>query len=311
MKTTKAASFDLRQLPLNALMAFEAAGRYCHLRQAAEEMCVSHSSLSRYIKQLESRLDIQLFERHKNKLHLTPPGSRLLLSIQTAFAELNRGIHSLDPTLIAGEVIIGTTATIMLNWLLPVLAKVQKKYPEISFTLKTIEPQQHSLPNELDIALCLGFPKDTTRHVVKLYDEHYVPVCNPSLLSGKPVKKIQQLLKYPVLHDSLGQWYKWFEFHKLNVQGAPQHTHFDYAYQAIEAARLGMGIVLADTVEVAEDISQGKLMQAIDSAHTEGQSVYLATLEHSQMNYRSRLVLNSILENLEQKGANLAQQLLS
>jgi len=53
---------------------------------------------------------------------------------------------------------------------------------------------------------------------------------------------------------------------------------------------------------VAEDISQ------IDSAHTEGQSVYLATLEHDKMNYRSRLVLNSILENLEQKGANLSQK---
>jgi LysR family glycine cleavage system transcriptional activator len=59
---------------------------------------------------------------------------------------------------------------------------------------------------------------------------------------------------------------------------------------------------------VAEDISQGKLRQAIDSAHTEGQSVYLATLEHDKMNYRSRLVLNSILENLEQKGANLSQK---
>jgi LysR family glycine cleavage system transcriptional activator len=311
MKQNKIASFDLRQLPLNALMAFEAAGRHCHLRQAAEEMCVSHSSLSRYIKQLEDRLAIQLFDRHNNKLHLTPPGSRLLLSIQAAFAELSRGIHSLDPTLIAGEVTIGTTATVMLNWLLPVLAKVQKKYPEISFTLKTIEPQQHSLPDELDIALCLGFPNDTKRNLIKLYDEHYVPVCNPNLLNGKAVKKIDELLKYPVLHDGLGQWHKWFEFHKLNVQDAPQHTHFDYAYQAIEAARLGMGIVLADTVEVAEDISQGKLIQAIDSAHTEGQSVYLATLEHEQMNYRSRLVLNSILENLEQKGANLSQQPIS
>jgi len=71
-----------------------------------------------------------------------------------------------------------------------------------------------------------------------------------------------------------------------------------------------MGIVLADTVEVTEDIAQGKLIQAIDSAHTEGQSIYLATLEHNQMNYRSKLVLNSILENLEQKGANLINQSL-
>ena len=311
MKTAKTSSLDLRQLPLNALMAFEVAGRHSHLRKAAQEMCVSHSSLSRHIKQLEDRLEIQLFERQNNKLYLTPPGSRLLLSIQTAFKELNRGIHSLDPSLVAGEISIGTTATIMLNWLLPVLANVQKQYPEISFNLKTIEPQQHTLPNELDIALCLGFPKDTTRTVIKLYDEHYVPVCNPNLINSKPVKKIEQLLQYPVLHDGLGQWKAWFEFHHFDVKDAPQHTYFDYAYQAIEAARLGMGMVLADTVEVAEDISQGKLIQAIDSAHTEGQSVYLTTLERSQMNYRSRLVLNSILDNLAQKGAKLSLEALA
>ncbi|MEP1868708.1 MAG: hypothetical protein ABJJ44_04190, partial [Paraglaciecola sp.] len=73
----------------------------------------------------------------------------------------------------------------------------------------------------------------------------------------------------------------------------------------IEAARLGMGMVLADIVEVEEDIKQGKLMQAIDSPHTEGQSVYLATHEDSQINYRTQLVINSILENLTQKGAKL------
>jgi LysR family glycine cleavage system transcriptional activator len=73
-------------------------------------------------------------------------------------------------------------------------------------------------------------------------------------------------------------------FHHLNVLDAPQHSYFDCAYQAIEAARLGMGIVLADIMEVAEDISQGKLIQAIYSAHTEGQSVYLGALEYSKMN---------------------------
>ncbi|WP_339719530.1 LysR substrate-binding domain-containing protein [uncultured Paraglaciecola sp.] len=305
MKHNKSPYLDLRQIPLNALHAFEAAGRHCHMRKAAQEMFVSHSALSRHIKLLEERLNTQLFDRKNNKLRLTAPGLRLLSSIQTAFAELNKGLHLLDPTMVAGEIIIGTTATIMLNWLLPVLANVQLQYPEISFNLQTIEPHQKSIPSNLDIALCLGRPEDSNRTISKLYDEYYVPVCNPVLLKGKTIKKPEELLFYPLLHDGLGQWFKWFNHHHLDGHESPQHTYFEYAYQAIEAARLGMGMALADIVEVAEDIEQGKLMQAGDSAHTEGQSVYLITHESPQMNYRTQLVLRSILQNLEQKGAKL------
>jgi LysR family glycine cleavage system transcriptional activator len=305
MKQQQSPYVDLRKIPLNALLAFEAAGRHCHMRQAAQEMFVSHSALSRHIKLLEERLGTQLFERKNNKLWLTAPGSRLLTSVQSAFTELNSGLHSLDPTLVEGEIVIGTTATIMLNWLLPILANVQKQYPEISFNLQTLEPQQESLAPNLDIALCLGKPDDPNRVISKLYDEYYVPVCNPALLKAKPVQTVEQLLNYPLLHDGLKQWFTWFDFHNLDGIKAPQHTYFEYAYQAIEAARLGMGIALADIVEVEQDIKQGKLMQVIDSAHTEGQSVYLATYDTEQTNYRTQLVLRSILLNLEQKGAKL------
>jgi LysR family glycine cleavage system transcriptional activator len=309
MKQQQSPYVDLRKMPLNALLAFEAAGRHCHMRKAAQEMFVSHSALSRHIKLLEERLGTQLFERKNNKLWLTAPGSRLLASIQSAFTELNKGLHSLDPTLVEGEIVIGTTATIMLNWLLPILANVQRQYPEITFKLKTLEPQQESLLPTLDIALCLGKPEDPSRIISKLYDEYYVPVCSPALLKTKSIQTVEQLLNYPLLHDGLKLWFKWFDFHNLDGLSATQHTHFEYAYQAIEGARLGMGIALADIVEVEKDINQGKLMQVIDSAHTEGQSVYLATYDTPQMNYRTQLVLRSILLNLEEKGVKLQSKI--
>ncbi|MBU2979885.1 LysR substrate-binding domain-containing protein [Alteromonas sp. C1M14] len=305
MKPEQTPYLDLRQIPLNALVAFEAAGRHCHMRKAAQEMFVSHSALSRHIKQLEARLNTQLFERKNNKLQLTAPGMRLLASVQKAFSELNNGLHLLDPTQVAGEVIIGTTGTIMLNWLLPVLADVQQQYPEISFKLRTLEPHQETLPAELDIALCLGCPNEPDKTVKKLYNEYYVPVCNPALLKGKTIQSVADLLTYPLLHDSLGQWITWFKHHKLDGRQSPQHTYFDYAYQAIEAARLGMGLALADIVEVSDDIRQGKLMQALDSVHPAGESVYLVTHPAPLMNYRTQLVLQSVLKNLDEKGARL------
>ena len=43
-----------RNLPLNALRAFEAAARHCHLRRAADELGVTHGAVSRQVKQLEA-----------------------------------------------------------------------------------------------------------------------------------------------------------------------------------------------------------------------------------------------------------------
>ena len=56
MRPERSPYLDLRQIPLTALRAFEAAGRHSHIRRAAQELHVSHSALSRHIRQLEERL---------------------------------------------------------------------------------------------------------------------------------------------------------------------------------------------------------------------------------------------------------------
>ena len=53
-----------KKLPsLTALRSFEAAARHSSFRDAADELCVSHSAISHQIKQLEASLGVELFER--------------------------------------------------------------------------------------------------------------------------------------------------------------------------------------------------------------------------------------------------------
>ncbi|MFC6978665.1 LysR substrate-binding domain-containing protein [Microbulbifer taiwanensis] len=80
---------------------------------------------------------------------------------------------------------------------------------------------------------------------------------------------------------------------------------FDYAYQAIEAARLGMGLALADRLEVNEDLAEGRLVTVIERPFTIGQSLYLACARGPQLNARSRLVIGLVLEWLRSRGAPL------
>ena len=68
----------------------------------------------------------------------------------------------------------------------------------------------------------------------------------------------------------------------------------DHAYQAIEAARLGMGVALADPVEIREDLKSGRLMKIIEPACGVGQSVFVVCDEEDKQPLRTQLLIKAI-----------------
>ena len=56
--------------PLNALRAFEAAGRHLSFKKAAEELFVTPAAVSQQVKQLEDYLGTPLFRRLTRALEL-------------------------------------------------------------------------------------------------------------------------------------------------------------------------------------------------------------------------------------------------
>jgi LysR family glycine cleavage system transcriptional activator len=57
---------ERRLPPLNALRAFEAAGRHLSLTKAAEELHVTPAAVSHQVKALEDYLGVQLFRRRSS-----------------------------------------------------------------------------------------------------------------------------------------------------------------------------------------------------------------------------------------------------
>ena len=303
---------ELRHLSLTSLRSFHAVGRHCHLRRAAEELHVSHPALSRQIRDLEDRLGTPLFLRTGNRLELTAAGRRLHRVVSEAFGRIEKGLLTLDPESLSGEVVIATTATIAMRWMLRILREVQVRYPEIRLQLTTIEPRARRLTGEEDIAICLGEPEAPGRDVRALYQEHYLPVASPELLQArggsKQLARPRDLLALPLLHDRQQQWPGWFTAQGEEYVPTANGISVDYAYQAIEAAGLGMGLALADRLEVSEDLKSGRLATVIERPFTIGQSLYLVTGRGDALNGRTRLVLGLIFHWLESRGAPLTPE---
>ncbi|HEY1145511.1 MAG TPA: LysR family transcriptional regulator, partial [Allosphingosinicella sp.] len=71
--------------PLNALRAFEAAGRRLNFRAAAEELGVTQGAVAQQVRALEDQLGLRLFLRLSRGLALTAYGTGYLAEVSRAF----------------------------------------------------------------------------------------------------------------------------------------------------------------------------------------------------------------------------------
>lgn len=107
-------------LDLRALRHFLAVAESRSFRRAAESLRLTQPALSKSIRALELELGVQLFERHRDGVVLTPAGETLLVHAKLISTEVR---HALDAVGAAragarGEVIIGTALS-MAETLLP------------------------------------------------------------------------------------------------------------------------------------------------------------------------------------------------
>lgn len=135
---------------LRDLEYLDAIDRFKHFGKAAEACFVSQPTLSGQIMKLEEQLGLQLVERHRRNVMLTPAGEQLVkearnvLSAAQVFEETARTL--LDP--LAGDLHMGMIPTLA-PYLLPhVMEPLNERLPKVNFYLH--EKQTKVLMRELN-----------------------------------------------------------------------------------------------------------------------------------------------------------------
>ena len=287
-----------RQLPLNALRAYEAAARHCHLKSAAEELGVTQGAISQQVKALEEKLGQTLFLRQNKSLQLTDSGKRLLHSITEGLDCITQGVIQLDAEAenMVGDLFICSTASIFNALLMPVIGRFAQRYPEVSLHSLEIGPLERVLPRNMDISVCFGLPELDHTVARKLYETEMFPVASASLLlNRKPITDGAALLDYPLLHDQANIWPNWFQlFEQTESKSRVSNIYYTDTYQAVMAARTGQGVALAEYYEVAQDLSSGRLIRMLEQSIPLEAGGYLITPPESQQTLRSRVFVEFI-----------------
>lgn len=288
-------SMNLRNVPLNGLKTFEAFGRHLNMNKAAEELGVTQSAVSHQIKKLEAFLDVQLTYRDGKSARLTALGKQLLEDIQVGFSKLQQATLNLDHTMLDGKIRLGCTSALCSNWLITVFEQFFNQHPNISFELSHLAANTENLLDDIDLAICFG-KTDPQQHSQKLVDVNLFPIAARGLFESSTLpNSIDDLLKFPLLLDDEKNWESLLIEHGYSIERI-QNSHsirfFDSSH-AIEGARNGLGIALADSLEVAHDINKGKLIRLTDYKLSTDKSYFLVC--NQQANSRVKLFMDWLL----------------
>lgn len=249
----------VRRLPsLNGVKAFETAARTGSFSTAAEELHVSPAAVSRLVRLLELRLGVELFARHANRLTLTAAGE----AYRVGLTPLLDGLARLTEQVVAmgqrNVVTIGVGPTFAIRWLIPRLADLQRREPELEVRIATGGAM---VPFEEDwtCGIRLGDGAWPGFEAVKLFDADLTPVAAPTLarrLDRPEALRAETLLR--VAHAP-EDWPRW-----LAAAGVrPIHTggpEFAYYGQALQAAIDGLGVAMGIRPYIDDDITAGRLV---------------------------------------------------
>ncbi|MDB5529827.1 MAG: transcriptional regulator protein [Devosia sp.] len=247
----------MRKLPsLNALRAFEAAGRHGRMTLAAEELHVTHSAISRQVQQLEQRLGVALFEGPKNALRLTDAGNRLMLGLTPAFDQLDLAVRSVADT-DEGTLDVSCPGTFTMRWLIPRLYRFRQAHPEIEVRLSASSKPVDIARDNVDVAIRAGAgPWPAGLEVTHLFDEQIGPVAAPILARAVA----DDIATVPLLHSRTRRhaWTDWSRRAGVPTSGdgGNEYEHF---YFMLEAASAGLGVCIAPWPMVADDLRAGVL----------------------------------------------------
>lgn len=256
--------------PLNALRAFEAAGRLESLTEAAAELNVTPAAVGHQVKALEDYFEQSLFERRYRAIALTEKGRLLLAGLTDGFDRLAESVDAFR-ALEQNRALLVTCATSFASrWLVPRLDRFHALYPDIDVRLDATQRLVDLRREEFDLGIRFGPGRWDGLQADYLMEEEFIPVASPELLARKPIAEPADLARHTLLHrdDSPGpaplDWSMWLRAAEVDSVDGDRGLRYSLESMAIQAAVDGHGVALVSNVLAEADINAGRLVRLFD-----------------------------------------------
>ncbi|MFL9886370.1 LysR family transcriptional regulator [Paraburkholderia agricolaris] len=261
-----------------AMQAFVKVADAGSFAQAAEQLSVSTSVVTRHVSSLEKHLGIRLLQRTTRKVVLTEAGADYADGCRVVLAELEE-VESRATTTskeVAGDLRIVALGSFSLFRLTPLFAEYQAKFPHVNLRVTLTEKRVDLLEGGFDVGI-------VTEHMIRseslvarrLINSHVVPVAAAAYLAeaGYPATPAD-LARHRVIAASLdASPQTWVFGNKRDGNGSNNGSEESITLDASftvnsmimqKQATLGaMGIALLPLEMVSDELRAGTLVQIL------------------------------------------------
>lgn len=272
------AKSNVKNLPLEWIRVFEAAGRTGSFTAAAKEVGLTQAAVSQRLRNLEQRIGASLFSRQARGVSLTVDGEAWLPHVTDALAALNASSEELFGKPLQ-KIVISASASITQLWIVPRLSalRAQSNF-QISVTTMNINADFAKTNALLEIRYGSGDWPDM--RCARLYKEALAPLAAPHLLATSP--DWRTLPRIAVAGPRPG-WQEWARQSGDTAPPVPNYR-FDNFVAAHAAAKAGIGVILGSLPLCASELADKSLVQLCDKTLQPGPTYWMTTKDRLPQN---------------------------
>ncbi len=261
---------DLRQLPpLKALKGFEAATRHQSIRDAADELCLTHPAVSHQVQLIEDAIGVALFAQEGRHIVSTEEGKVLYPYVRSAFELLLEGVEEVHRHALDKPLRVQTYVTASIRWLAKRVPQFLADHPEVNLSLSTcaVEWEFDDIHADVGLVYCESLPDPSRYHWVPLFEYSLFPVCSPQLIEKmgrNPAAEILMQQQLVAIYTEVQNWENWAESAGVRFDPHAPYIMVDTLAVALEMALNGEGVALVNGPFVDADIAAGRLVKPVD-----------------------------------------------
>lgn len=258
---------------LQPLIAFANTARHGGFAAAARETGVAPSTLAKSVARLERSLGVKLFHRTTRQVRLTPDGERLFQRCQRVLLELEElqaeaSGAAAEP---AGQLCIDMPVYFGRHFVMPVLARLQARYPQLVLDLRLSDGFTDLVRDRIDLSVRIARLSDSSLVARRVGWQHLVLCASTAYLArrGTP-RRLEDLEGHDAIVFRLpntGRDRPW-QFRQrgssVDIQPRPK-ARISETNGLLEALLLGIGICQVPDYLVAGPIAAGRLVELLPS----------------------------------------------
>ena len=273
--------------------------------RTASQLGIAASAISRRIKELESRLGVQLMQRTTRRITLTDAGRAYYERCLGILADMEEAdsLAAADPARLAGTLRLTVPMSLAQSQLNDALIAFMNRHPDLQVIADITDRRVDLVEEAMDLAIRVGTLNDSSLIARRLCDVRHVVCASPAFFDRHGVPDTaEDLSRLPSLcYGNARQPTQWGFTRPDGTRGtvATQPRMIATSGDALRAAAIsGLGVVCEPSFIVHEQLAEGSLTPVLTDHAWFDMSIYAVYPPTRHLSARARAFIDFLVERI-------------